>query len=309
MSLYFELMRSNMVVDKLNKEQGRGVFELYDLHRYSSIAMESIKVPIHKAKSDHKVASTSELVKMVRLARASHDIGERIFTACKVGKSTVSIDEEFLDLCIENGVFPASLNYMGFPKSCCICVNEVIAHGAAFAGQTIGGQDIITLDYVTFKDGVFCDMARTFSVEPIKDGTARKLVSTARQCLQEAFLKCRPGARFSDIGGTMEKIAQDNGFQMVPDLGSHFILDVVHGNTISNRRSNDKRIMQEGMTFTIEPLLIYPETKSVPGKMYKSKIVQPYYQTSNGTPSAHFEDTIVITESGACAITSPNGVI
>lgn len=301
MNLYTECITSNKIVSVFNSRMKHKALDLYRLNKR---VMETIDAPdAHTASVPHQVASYDEAYHMIRLGAMSHDIMLHGIERCKAGVKASDIDNIVFEACMAHGVFPGMMNYENFPKTTSVNINDVIAHKLPYVTDVLKKGDVVTVDFVTYHNGVFCDMARTVEVGGgiRSSGTVKSLVNTARECLSSAIAICKPGARFSKIGFVIEKIANEHGFRVVPHLNSHFILNSIHGDIIQNVHNvNDHRIMEPGMTFTIEPLIMLPGAQL---RVENDTGIAEYYKTSDGSPSAHFEDTIMITEAGAQVLT------
>lgn len=205
------------------------------------------------------------------------------------------IDETYFDYCIDNGLYPGVLGYEKFPKSLCISVNDVIAHGLPLSNVKLKDSDLVKLDVVFHKPkSVFLDIANTYMVDKSQcSGAARKLVSCTQEALETSILAIKPGARVSVIGDIFEKYASEHGFCVVNGLNSHFINTCLHSHLISNIPNRVNETFKLGMTLSLEPIFTLSKNRKI------EKCQKGYaFRSVDGAPSAHFERTCVVTETG-----------
>ncbi len=191
-----------------------------------------------------------------------------------------------------NGGVPAPLNYRGFPKSVCVSVNEVICHGIPGERRLRDG-DIVNVDVTTVLNGYYADANQTFFVgEPGPD--ARKIVEVARTCLRKGMEMVRPGGYLGDIGWAIQRHAEGHGCSVVREFVGHGVgFDFHEAPQVPHfgQRGTGVRLVP-GMVFTIEPMINLgrPELKILPDKWTAV--------TADGSLSAQFEQTVLVTEEG-----------
>ncbi|XP_074729319.1 methionine aminopeptidase 1D, mitochondrial isoform X2 [Strix uralensis] len=210
----------------------------------------------------------------------------------KVGMTTEEIDSIVHHEIIRQNAYPSPLGYGGFPKSVCTSVNNVVCHGIPDSRPLQDG-DIINIDVTVYYNGYHGDTSETFLVGNV-DKSGQKLVEVARKCRDEAIAACRPGAPFSVIGNTISSVARRGGFQVCPSFVGHGIGSYFHGHPEVWHHANDSDLlMEEGMAFTIEPIIMEgsPEFKILKDKWTAISV--------DNKRSAQFEHTIVITSEGA----------
>jgi len=188
----------------------------------------------------------------------------------------------------DHGAIPAFLNYNGFPYSLCISPNEQVVHG--FPGDyVIQEGDLISVDCGVIKDNFFGDSAYTFSIGEI-DAERQKLVTVTQQCLAAGIEKAVSGSRIGDVGFTIQKIAEDNGFGVVRELVGHGVGVQLHEKPeVPNYGQRGRGIkLEEGMVIAIEPMI----NAGTAGIKFLS---DGWTVTSkDNKPSAHFEHTVAI---------------
>ncbi|MDT4761526.1 type I methionyl aminopeptidase [Sphaerochaeta sp. PS] len=211
------------------------------------------------------------------------------------GMSTFDIDQFCYDFMVRHKVKPAFLDYEGFPATACISINEEVIHGIPSKQRIIKEGDLIDVDLGINMNGHFSDMARTFIV-----GTTNpdweKLCSVTQRCLSLGIEAAgKKGARIQDISAAVYKLANSFGYGVVRDYCGHGVGLAVHEepsipNYVSAYMPNPR--IREGMVLAIEPM-INLGTKSTKTMENGWTVV-----TSDGKPSAHFEDTIALTKDG-----------
>ncbi|KAK6485075.1 methionine aminopeptidase 1D [Huso huso] len=214
----------------------------------------------------------------------------------KVGMTTEEIDFIVHEETIRQNAYPSPLGYGGFPKSVCTSVNNVVCHGIPDSRPLQDG-DIINIDVTVYLNGYHGDTSETFLVGNVDEG-GRNLVEVARRCRNEAITACEPGAPLSVIGNTVRQIALANGLQVCPYFIGHGIGSYFHGHPeIWHHANNHDILMEEGMAFTIEPILMEgsPEFKILKDKWTAISV--------DNKRSAQFEHTIVITSEGTEILT------
>lgn len=221
------------------------------------------------------------------------------------GISTYDLDKLIAEYTKKQGGICAPLNYCGYPKHCCISVNDVICHGIPNKNEYLNDGDIVNIDVTTIIDGYYGDTSRMFLIGNVSD-KAKELVDITYDSMMKAISICRPGLPLSEIGKTIQTMCEAKGFSVVRDFCGHGTGTVFHDapNVLHYYEAiNDKIILQEGMVFTIEPMIntgtyeMYIESNDWTAR------------TIDGGLSAQFEHTIGITSNGVEIFTkSPNNM-
>lgn len=210
----------------------------------------------------------------------------------KPGVTTEEINEFVHNYTLDHGAIPATLDYHGFPKSCCTSINEVICHGIPENRALVEG-DIINIDITSILDGYFADASRMYFVGEVSD-KARDLVKTAKECLEIGLDQVIPYGSISDIGLAIEAHATSKGYSVVRDFGGHGIGKNFHEEPhVSHFDTGLKgMLIVPGMVFTIEPM--------INEGTFKLNILEDDWTavTKDGKLSAQWEHTIVVTEDG-----------
>jgi methionyl aminopeptidase len=224
-----------------------------------------------------------------KLAQVMSSISKNII---KEGVNIADIDSYFFETLVkEKNLYPSILGFEDFPKASCISVNNVICHGVPYS-HVLKSGDIVTVDVCAY-NGYHSDMADTFAIGKIS-GQHKSLIKTTKMCLDEAISICKPGIPYNKIGEIVEKISNENGFEVVKGFRGHGIGKRLHMKPYIPNYATNKNIgvMKEGDTFCIEPLLAIDSGAHFVGQDGFSVL------TKNGKYSAHFERCIMITNAG-----------
>ncbi|KAB1441280.1 type I methionyl aminopeptidase [Pseudodesulfovibrio senegalensis] len=213
------------------------------------------------------------------------------------GVKTEEINTVVHDFTVQHGARPAPLNYHGFPKSVCVSPNEVICHGIP-GDYVLKDGDIVNVDITSVLDGYYADCNQTFFVgTPSRD--ARKIVEVTRESLRIGLEQARPGNVINDISSAIQKYAEGQGCSVVREYMGHGVgLDFHEAPNVPHYNSNwGNTPIVPGMTFTVEPMINLGR-KEV-------RVLEDGWTavTRDGSLSAQFEQTLVITEDGFESLT------
>lgn len=240
----------------------------------------------------HLILNDEDIAKLRESAKVTKGILDHVGTMIKPGLTTNEINDFVHNYTLEHGAIPATLNYHGFPKSCCTSINEVICHGIPEDRALVEG-DIINVDVTSILDGYFSDASRMYHVGEVSE-KAKDIVACAKECLEIGMDQVKPYASFSDIGLAIEAYATSKGYTVVRDFGGHGIGKNFHEDPhVSHFDTGDMgMIMVPGMVFTIEPM--------INEGTYKLNILDDDWTavTRDNKLSAQWEHTIVVTEEG-----------
>lgn len=232
------------------------------------------------------------------LGREVLDIASR-FT--RAGVTGDEIDRVVWRACAERGLYPSPLNYMGFPKSVCVSVNEVICHGIPDQRPLRDG-DIVNLDVSVYHRGFHADLNETLFVGQC-DEESHKLVRSCYAALKAASELIRPGAMYRSLGAAISVVAEETGCATVPGFTGHGVGRLFHGppEVPHFRRNKAVGKMQPGHIFTIEPML----TVGAPSHRFWPD--EWTAVTRDGGRSAQFEHSFLVTETGFEVLTARGG--
>ena len=236
-----------------------------------------------------------------RMRRAGHAAAEVLEIGAAViapGVTTDEIDAVVHQAYIDRGGYPSTLNYRGYPKSLCTSVNEVICHGIP-DDRPLRDGDIVNLDVTIWLDGVHGDTNATYCVGNV-DEASKRLIDVTRQCLDRAIAAVAPGRPFSDIGRAIETHAVANGYEVVRAFVGHGIGEQFHTDLQIPHYYEPRMttIMEPGMIFTIEPMI------SMGTGQHKIWDDDWTAVTADGSRTAQFEHTIVVTDTGVEILTT-----
>ena len=219
------------------------------------------------------------------------------------GVTTDELDRIAHEFLCDNGAYPSTLGYRGFPKSLCTSVNEVICHGIPDSTVLRDG-DIVNIDITAFVTldgiGVHGDTDATYPVGEV-DEESRLLVERTRQALDRAIAAVRPGRRLNVIGRVIESYARRFGYGVVRDFTGHGVHTSFHSGLVVPHYDDPRAdmVLQPGMTFTIEPML---NLGTPDWTMWDDGWT---VVTADLRRSAQFEHTLVVTDDAAEVLTLP----
>ncbi|MFL1780938.1 Methionine aminopeptidase [Candidatus Hepatincolaceae symbiont of Richtersius coronifer] len=229
----------------------------------------------------------------------AYQVLEYIKDYIKVGVSLEELDKLCEDYIRKHNAIPATLGYLGYPKSTCISLNHEVCHGIPNEVQLQEG-DILNIDVTVIKDGWFGDTSRMFKVEKVSD-LANRLIATTKLCLDEAVKIVKPGCHLGDIGAVIQAIAHKNNFSIVEEYCGHGIGSSFHHepSILHYGRFGEGMQLKEGMVFTIEPMINA-------GKKETEELKNGWtVVTKDRSLSAQFEHTLGVTKDSAVIFTLP----
>ncbi|MBU1172565.1 MAG: type I methionyl aminopeptidase [Proteobacteria bacterium] len=226
---------------------------------------------------------------------------KRVEEMIRPGLKTDDINAFVHEFTLKNGAVPAPLNYKGYPKSVCISVNDVICHGIP-GDQILADGDIVNVDITSILNGYYADSNQTLFVgTPGPD--AQKIVAVARESLRAGLSMVKPGNTIGDIGWAIQSCAEAEHCSVVREFIGHGIgFDFHESPQVPHFGKRNKGIrLVPGMVFTVEPMI------NLGGpRLY---ILDDHWTavTADGSLSAQFEETIVVTQDGYESLT-PMGI-
>ncbi|XP_026193529.1 methionine aminopeptidase 1 [Cyclospora cayetanensis] len=251
------------------------------------------------------------------LGREALDLAHSLI---RPGVTAEEIDKAVHEFICSRGAYPSPLNYQGFPKSCCISVNEVICHGIP-DHRPLQEGDVVNVDITVFYQGMHGDLNETYictgsspasSTSSVPSAAAsppsssssasedsRRLLQGAYLSLMEAVKACKPGMMYRDIGRIVSSVADQHGLSVVRSYCGHGIGELFHtAPSIPHYRNNKAvGILKPGHVFTIEPMLNLGKPADVLWPDNWTAV------TLDGSLSAQFEHTLLCTEEGVEILT------
>lgn len=244
-----------------------------------------------KLKTKEEIAIMREGGKI--LARVLAEVA----TLAKEGVTTLELDKAAEMMILSAGAKPAFKGYEGFPYSLCVSVNEVVVHGFP-SNYRLKNGDVAGLDLGVLYKGFNTDMATTVTIGEVSF-EARRLLAVTKKALKLGIKKARAGVTTGDIGNTIQRYIEDQGFGVIRDLCGHGIGKEVHEDPqVPNYgKRHQGTVLKEGMVICIEPMVTMGS--------FEVKVARDGYgfATRDGSLAAHFEHTLAITQDGAQVLT------
>jgi len=247
-------------------------------------------------KNEHELESMRQACKITAAARAL--AGEMV----RPGVKTKEIDQAVYDYIVAQGAKPSFLNYNGFPASVCISVNSTVIHG--FPGEYVLQEgDIVSIDVGAFYKGFHGDCAATFACGAIST-EAQRLIDVTKQSFFEGIKFATSGNRVQDISHAIQTYVESNGFSVVRSFVGHGVGRHLHEDPeVPNfgRPGRGARLVR-GMTIAVEPM-VNVGTEEV-------RILKDGWtvKTADGKLSAHYENTVLITDGEPEILTVTEGL-
>ena len=237
------------------------------------------------------IKSPREIEIMREAGRILAIVHEELGKIIKPGITTLDIDRKGEEIIRSYGCIPSFLNYSGYPASICVSVNEAVVHGIPRNDYYIEEGDIVSLDAGVLYKGYHSDAARTWAVGEISDN-AKRLIEVTKQSFFEGIKYAKPGYHVNDIGSAIQKFVEDHGYSVVRQLTGHGIGSALHEDpqipNFHQRRRGKK--LEPGMTLAVEPMVNE-------GHFDVCWLDDDWtVVTADGSLSAHYENTILITE-------------
>ena len=210
----------------------------------------------------------------------------------KPGVNTLKIDELCYQYINDHKAFSAPLYYRGYPKSCCVSTNHIVCHGIPSEKVLVEG-DIVNVDVTAVKDGWHGDTSRMFVVGDCSV-KAKKLIKVTYEAMMESIKTIKANINIGNIGYTIQKKVEAEGFSVVRDFCGHGIGKKFHEspNVLHYGEKNSGQKLKEGMIFTVEPMINS-------GK-FETKTLKDGWTavTKDKSLSAQFEHTVGVTKEG-----------
>lgn len=212
----------------------------------------------------------------------------------KAGMSTDEINTIVHEFTVSQGAIPAPLNFQGYPKSVCTSINDEVCHGIPSPDVILEEGDIINVDVSTIYNGYFSDASRMFKIGEVHPDLD-KLVNVAKECLEKGLEAAKPWGFMGDIAEAVQKHAESNGYSVVREFGGHGVGLQFHEEPFVSHvgKKGTGMLLVPGMIFTIEPMI----NMGKPDIFIDSEDDWTVL-TEDGYPSAQWEYTVLVTETG-----------
>ena len=243
-------------------------------------------------KTDEQIALMRESGKLTK------NVLDLIGREIRAGMTTKELDKLAYDYIMSCGGYPSFLGYSGYPASICASIDQTVVHGIPSNDVYIRDGQIVSIDVGVVYNGWQGDAARTFmvgEVSPLK----KKLVQVTEECFFKAIENLKDGSPIGNIGHAVQTHAESNGFSVVRALVGHGIGQEMHEDpSVPNYGKKGTGIrLKKGMTIAIEPM--------INAGVYQVDFLSDGWSvvTKDRMPSAHYENTVAITENGVEILT------
>jgi methionyl aminopeptidase len=238
-----------------------------------------------------------EIERMRKAGAIAREVLDTVLASVQPGITTDELDRIAHEKIISLNSYPSPLNYMGFPKSLCTSINEVVVHGIP-DDRPLNDGDIINCDVTVYAYGMHGDCSETVYVGEV-DEEAQNLVEVTWECLMKAIEIVRPGRLFKTIGQVVEEHASEHGFSVVREFTGHGIGQHFHMSPYVAHfyEPENQLVIEEGMTFTIEPMINVGTHQCVVWPDRWTAV------TADLARSAQFEHTLLVTGDGVEILT------
>ena len=265
-----------------------------------------------------KIHTPDDFVGMRKAGKLAAELLDYITEFVVPGVTTEKLDELCYAMIIKNKAIPAPLNYqphkgiLPYPKSICTSLNHVVCHGIPDAKKLKEG-DILNIDVTVILDGYYGDTSRMYFVgkPKAKDIKANRLIEITHEAMWKGIEQVKPGTNLNEIGKAIQDYAEKAGYSVVRDFCGHGIGKVFHAapSVLHYYDPQEKIILQEGMFFTIEPMINAGNYKTMALKRTEELPYNDWIAvTQDKELSAQFEHTLAVTRDGYEIFTlSPKG--
>ncbi|MBU4252448.1 MAG: type I methionyl aminopeptidase [Candidatus Omnitrophica bacterium] len=244
--------------------------------------------------------SQKDLTMLKRSGVILASVMQKLQAALRPGMTTLDIDLLSAELIRKEKALAAFKGYKGFPGTACVSVNEEIVHGIPGSRVILEG-DIVSIDLGVNYEGFFSDMAVTLPVGKV-DADRLKLIAVAKQSLAIGIKQAQVGNYLTDISHSIQSFVEAQGFSVVRQFVGHGIGVALHEEPeIPNfGRPGLGPFLKSGMVLAIEPMINLGS--------WECEVMANGWTavTADGTPSAHFEHTVAVTDKGPVILTKLN---
>lgn len=244
------------------------------------------------------VKTQEQIERMRESGRLTAETLEHVGKNIRAGMTTKDVDRMVYEYITSHGGTPSFLGYNGYPASACVSIDQTVVHGIPSDDVYIKEGQIVSVDVGVIYNGWQGDAARTFMIGNVSD-EKRKLVKITEECFFKAIENLRDGSPIGNIGYAVQTHAESNGFSVVRALTGHGIGQDMHEDpSVLNYGKKGTGIrLKKGMTIAIEPM--------INAGTYQVNFLSDGWSvvTRDGRPSAHYENTIAITEDGVEILT------
>jgi methionyl aminopeptidase len=244
------------------------------------------------------IKTQNEIEKMRKAGLIVRDVLNILGDNIKVGITTKELDIIAYEYITSCGAYPSFLGYRGYPASICASIDDEVVHGIPSSKRTLEEGQIISIDVGAYINGYHADAARTFAVGQVS-AQNQKLIKVTEQSFFEGLKVLKDGVKLGDLSSAIQNYVEKAGFSVVRALVGHGIGKQIHEDpSVPNFGTAGKGIkLSKNMTLAIEPMV------NMGG--YEVEFCPDGWtvKTKDGLPSAHYENTVVITANSAEILT------
>ena len=249
----------------------------------------------------HKIINNEADIAGIRRAAVINDaVLDLMGTLVAPGVDTETLDRAAHEYIVSHGGIPACLGFEGFPKSICTSINNVVCHGIPSTKDVLKEGDIINVDSTVIVDGYYADASRMYLIGKVP-AAAERLVKVTKECMERGIAAARPWHFLGDVSAACGDWAHANGYSVVTALGGHGVGKDFHMEPYVPHEGEPGTgmLMVPGMVFTVEPMINAGDYDVTVDRTDGWTV-----RTKDGTLSAQWEKTILITETGAEVLSS-----
>lgn len=265
-----------------------------DCHKMNDEKMALLQAHGCEVPSREMIKTPEQIAGIREACKINTAVLDEVGKHIKAGMTTEDIDRIVYDFTIAHGATPAPLGFCGFPKSVCTSINDQVCHGIPSEKDILRSGDIVNVDVSTIYKGYYADASRMFMIGKVAKPAA-DLVAITKQCLLRGIEAAQPWAYVGDIGAAVSKFAHKHGYSVVEEFGGHGVGIEFHEDPfichVGKRKTG--MVLVPGMIFTIEPMI----NAGRKGVFVDASNDWTVY-TEDGSLSAQWEHTILITENG-----------
>lgn len=245
-----------------------------------------------------KIKTPEQIALMRDAGKLTGEVLDLIGASVKEGMTTKDLDRIAYEFITKSGAYPSFLGYAGYPASICASIDETVVHGIPSDDIVIKKGQLLSIDVGVILNGWQGDAARTFAIGEISE-EKQKLLDVTKECFFEAVKVLHDGTPLGDIGYAVQTHAEKNGFSVVRALVGHGIGQEMHEDpAVPNYGKKGTGVrLKKGMVIAIEPM--------INAGTYQVDFMSDGWavKTRDRRPSAHYENTVAITDDGAEILT------
>jgi methionyl aminopeptidase len=238
-----------------------------------------------------RMKTSTEIEGFAAAGRIAGRVRDLLAAEAVPGRTTLQLESLAENACREHGVHPAFLGYRGFPGAICTSVNEELVHGIP-GSRILREGDLLKIDIGVEKDGFLGDTACTVRVGGPRGDELDRMALDCRRALARGIAAARNGCDLGDIGDAISRTAREGGWGLVLNYGGHGMeRGVLHADPfVANARLLRMRL-RAGMVLALEPMF-------VAAKEARTWVLGDGWTVQANGPAVHFEDTLVVAETG-----------